>query len=1350
MIGELSTIYEKKTGEESSRSKVISYFYDNVRANLHMVLCFSPVGEKFRDRALKFPALFSGTTIDWFLPWPEEALQRVAAYFISDFALDVEDDSVKNQLVQNIASTHLQVMKETQRYFSQYRRNVYVTPKSFLSFISTYKQVYRAKYDETDAESVKVKGGLEKLAQAEEDVAKMKEELKLVEKVLAKTGEKMEIMVANLQEKSFAAETVKTAVLAVKNDLSDQAAVIMADRDETEKDLINAKPALDAAESALDAIKDDDIKSLKGLRNPPNIIKRIFDAVLILRREKIDPISIDPEAKTKGGEMTLLSSYDKSVKMMSDSKFLTTLKAFNTDTITEETCELLDPYLEMDDFTTEMAAKASGNVAGLCDWCRAMVDYYFIARFVAPKIEALKVAEIKLSVAMGELKVAEDELAEKESELKGLNDEFAAAMKEKQKTQDEYDDTQDKMSSANKLISGLAGEKVRWNKQSSQFTSILKRYVGDASLACAFISYCGPFNAQFRDKLLNRTFRGDVTERNIPVSSDMDVASFLVDESEKGEWGLQGLPTDQLSLENGIMTTRATRWPIMIDPQNQANTWIKEKEAPNGLVVLTLTDRRFRQELERTMEEGLPLLLQHIEEEIDPVLDPVMNKSVIRTGKLPKMNLPDKDGCDYNDSFKLYFTTKLANPHYTPELSAASTIIDFTVTMQGLEDQLLAIVVLQERPDLQMQKVELMREITGYKAKVLSLEASLLAKLSSVQGNLLDDPDIINILNDTKTTSMEVSTKLQAASITQEQIAIACEDYRQVATRGSIVYFLITEMGQVNHMYQTSLGQFLELFEKGQFEAVPDEKTNQRCLNIITEVTRVTSHYMTRALFERHKMVYTLLLALKIAIKAGWVTEGEFNTLLKGGASLDLKSQKKKPSEKIPDTAWLNLCQLSHSVPFFREIIDLMTRSPEEWLQWYDIEAPEEMPVPEYHGRMSNFQSLLLVRSLREDRMLLASRAYIEEVLGAGALDFQPLVIEEVWGESKPQVPLIFLLSPGSNPNAAITQMAKRKKLIVDAISMGQGQEVKAQQMLEGGLLNGTWILLQNTHLGLAYMRTLEPQLIKIEHGTLPAHRNFRLWITSEPHPLFPIGLLQLSIKMTDEPPSGVKAGLRKSFQWLNQDWLEAVNREEWRPMLHSLTFLHTIVQERRKFGALGWNIPYEFNQTDLEASAFYMRAHMTEVELRKGQVSWPAVHYMVCEIQYGGRITDNLDRRLFNTYGDLFLSQKMFEPNFQFAPGYKIMKHEQISQFREAIETELGDDDTPAAFWMHSNADLTFRSKRTAQVFQTIVDVQPKESSGGGGGQRGGGGGTPVAGRAASIPETLTPTDRSVGARRR
>merc|ERR1712159_823386 len=407
-----------------------------------------------------------------------------------------------------------------------------------------------------------------------------------------------------------------------------------------------------------------------------------------------------------------------------------------------------------------------------------------------------------------------------------------------------------------------------------------------------------------------------------------------------------------------------------------------------------------------------------------------------------------------------------------------------------------------------------------------------------------------------------------------------------------------------------------------------------RCKNIMEKATYITWFYFTRAVFERHKLLYTMLLALKIQMKAGEVKGEEFNMLLKGGAALDLKGQKRKPGDWLPDNAWLQLCQL---------------------------------------------------RAFREDRTLVVAKEYIASAIGKKYLVFPPLDIEGVWAESTTHIPLIFLLSPGSSPDDAINLMAKRKKIRVDAISMGQGQEIKAAELMKAAVVNGSWVLLQNTHLGLGYMRTLEGYINSMEE----VEPNFRLWITSEPHPKFPIGLLQMSIKMTDEPPSGMKAGLRKSYSgFLNQDWLEAVNRDEWKPMLFALCFMHSIVQERRKFGPLGFCVPYEFNGTDLEASAMYMRNHMTEVEMKKGQPSWLAVVYMVCDVQYGGRITDGLDAVLFKTYGNQMLTPRIFEATFEFAPGYKCMKFGNLTQYHDEIDT-MKDEDHPNVFGMHANADL-------------------------------------------------------------
>ncbi|XP_010135844.1 PREDICTED: dynein heavy chain 8, axonemal-like, partial [Buceros rhinoceros silvestris] len=352
------------------------YFLTRAKKNLHVVLCFSPVGEKFRARSLKFPGLISGCTMDWFSRWPREALVAVASYFLSGFNM-VCSASVKTQIVETMGLFHDIVSESCVNYFQRYRRKAYVTPKSYLSFINGYKELYTEKLESINEQAQRMQIGLSKLMETSESVAKLSQELAVKEKDLALASLKADKVLAEVTESAEAAAKVKNEVQSVKDKAQKIVDEIDVEKVKAESKLEAAKPALEEAEAALNTIKPADIATVRKLAKPPHLIMRVMDCCLLLFQKQVDAVTMDTE------KPCCKPSWGESLKLMSG-PFLQILQQFPKDSINEETVELLQPYFSMEDYTLDYGRKVCGNVAGLLSWTQAMARFYAVNREVLP------------------------------------------------------------------------------------------------------------------------------------------------------------------------------------------------------------------------------------------------------------------------------------------------------------------------------------------------------------------------------------------------------------------------------------------------------------------------------------------------------------------------------------------------------------------------------------------------------------------------------------------------------------------------------------------------------------------------------------------------------------------------------------------------------------------------------------------------------------------------------------------------------------------------------------------------------------------------------------------------------
>lgn len=410
-----------------------------------------------------------------------------------------------------------------------------------------------------------------------------------------------------------------------------------------------------------------------------------------------------------------------------------------------------------------------------------------------------------------------------------------------------------------------------------------------------------------------------------------------------------------------------------------------------------------------------------------------------------------------------------------------------------------------------------------------------------------------------------------------------------------------------------------------------------------------------------------------------------------------------------------------------------MVNNEDNWKKWITDSEPQStsLPYPSLQSvpPLSSFQKLLLLALLRREKVVYGVIIYVESTLGPKFVENNPVSMEEVYSDTDSYTPLIFILSAGADPLNNLLAFAREKKITSDKlflISLGQGQGPLAEKAIEKAMTVGGWAILQNCHLGRSFMPELERKLEAMESPEFQATVNqeyfgkFRLFLTSMPCDYFPVSILQNGMKLTNEPPKGVKANMMKSLQDLSCDRFEGgvigvgggyAQGAVWRRLIFSLAMFHAVIQERRKFGPLGWNILYEFNESDLETSISMMKITLES----QHDLPWEALQYMTGEINYGGRVTDEWDRRLLLVTLNRFLNDEVLNENHSFFEGCKLAGS--MPSYQEALDVvrNLGEVEKPEVFGMHENANISFQLKESNLVLETILSIQPKDGMVGG-----------------------------------
>ncbi|XP_050716714.1 dynein axonemal heavy chain 3-like isoform X3 [Eriocheir sinensis] len=1217
---------------DMSPGALLEFFTERVKANLHLVISLSPLGHMFNNSLRMFPSLVNCCTINWFTNWPEEALEMVATSLLQVVQFEAP---LLGQCVAACKYFHYSAKSLANTFLEQLRRRHYVTSSSYLELVLTFRQLLLKKKEEILTLRDRYVTGLEKLKEAKHLITELQEELKLLQPRLVETSANTEALMIKIEQDTIQVERKKELVAADEAVANKKFADAQAIKDDCEKELAKAVPALNAATDALNTLKQDDIRVVKAMKNPPSGVKLVMEAVCVM-------LDLKPERKpdASGSGKMVEDFWTPSQKLLGDMKFLQNLLQYDKENIpTKIISHVRTKFYSHPDFDPKKIRMVSMACEGLCRWVRAMVVYDQVIKIVAPKKQALEAANHELALQNEKLEEKRKELREVTDKLQALNDEFTKKQKEKKDLEDSIVRCEQKRDRSERLIGGLGGERERWSNEAQTLSESLENVVGDVLIAAAFIAYLGAFTVEYRQKCLD-DWHQKCSQLGISCSAKFSLYNTLGDNVQCRTWHLYGLPVDSFSVDNAIVVSQSRRWPLMIDPQGQAHKWVVNMEKESGLQVVKQTNPAFMNILEKSLEKGLPLLIEGVGEELDPILDNVLLKQTFTRLGVEYVKLGDAD-VEYHSDFRLYLTTRLRNPHYLPQVT-------------------------------------------------------------------------------TKVLSQEITAKERIVEETELEIDAARGAYQPVATHASVLFFCVSDLAAVEPMYQFSLGWFIALYLQSTKTATPSQDVDTRISLLNSHLTRAVFLSVSRSLFEKDKILFTFILCVRLQHAKGCLDDDVWRFLLTGvSVHVELNGAAPPPQALwLTNKVWAHLVQAGQCSSL-EDVHKHVAEHLEAWEEVFQSDTPHLAQFPEPYSTLEGINRLALIKCLRPDKIILAVQNLIRTQFGEEYLSPPQFDIGLSFDDSTCYTPLIFILSPGTDPIGVLNRFAQERETEVKVISMGQGQGVAAENLVSQGASEGLWVVLQNCHLAdeswLAKLEVVFGQVLEAEE----VHPNFRLWLTSYPCKAFPVSLLQDGIKITNEPPRGLRANLLNSYhsdpikdsELLASPDPDHVARSFQR-LLYGLCFFHALAQERRHFGTLGWNVSYEFNESDMRISVKQLQMLLAGCA-KPEDVPFEALTYLTGECNYGGRVTDPKDHRLLLCLLRSFYNIEMMENDRYQVFGvveYQVPPESSATwqAYVDHIEG-LPLSAPPQVFGLHASADIAKDHHEADKLFREILYFEPQ-----------------------------------------
>ncbi|ETE61722.1 Cytoplasmic dynein 1 heavy chain 1, partial [Ophiophagus hannah] len=966
-----------------SHEELYKWFTSQVIRNLHVVFTMNPSSEGLKDRAATSPALFNRYStinircvLNWFGDWSTEALYQVGKEFTSKMDLEKpnyivpdympvvydklpQPPSHREAIVNSCVFVHQTLHQANARLAKRGGRTMAITPRHYLDFINHYANLFNEKRSELEEQQMHLNVGLRKIKETVDQVEELRRDLRIKSQELevknAAANDKLKKMVKDQQE----AEKKKVMSQEIQEQLHKQQEGIADKQMSVKEDLDKVEPAVIEAQNAVSSIKKQHLIEVRTMANPPPAVKLALESICLLL-----------------GEET--SDWKKIRPVILRDNFISSIVNFNIEDISDAIREKMKKnYLSNPSYNYEIVNRASLACGPMVKWAIAQLNYADMLKRVEPLRNELQKLEDDAKDNQQKANEVEQMIRDLETSIARYKEEYAVLISEAQAIKADLAAVEAKVNRSTALLKSLSAERERWEKTSETFKNQMSTIAGDCLLSGAFIAYAGYFDQQMRQNLFT-TWSHHLQQANIQFRTDIARTEYLSNADERLRWQASSLPADDLCTENAIMLKRFNRYPLIIDPSGQATEFIMNEYKDRKITRTSFLDDAFRKNLESALRFGNPLLVQDVES-YDPVLNPVLNREVRRTGGRVLITLGDQD-IDLSPSFVIFLSTRDPTVEFPPDLCSRVTFVNFTVTRSSLQSQCLNEVLKAERPDVDEKRSDLLKLqgkqvrmrfkfclrvcviVKGeFQLRLRQLEKSLLQALNEVKGRILDDDTIITTLENLKREAAEVTRKVEETDIIMQEVETVSQQYLPLSTACSSIYFTMESLKQV------------------------------------------AFNRVARGMLHQDHITFAMLLArIKLKGTIGEPTyDAEFQHFLRGKEIV-------LSNTILPKISGLTLEQVEAMMTLsclssFKDLVSKI-KSDDQFCIWLDSSSPEQT-VPHLWTEDKTttpigqaIHRLLLIQAFRPDRLLAMAHQFVSTNLGENFMSImeQPLDLANI------------------------------------------------------------------------------------------------------------------------------------------------------------------------------------------------------------------------------------------------------------------------------------------------------------------------------------------------------------------